>query len=308
MQGYKHAGPVDCNGPFKTERLKGKTAIVTGGASGLGEAYVRALVSAGAYVCIDDPNMEKGSMLEKELHGYTKFIPCDVANWNDQVRLFREAASFSPSGRISYVVANAGIHGPDEVFLYSGDNKEPTEPNLTIIDVNIRGSLFTTKLATHYFMRQNLQKASSEQEDTCLVLIGSGAAFLDCPRTPQYCASKWAMRGIMHSLRRTAFYYGSRVNLISPWYVKTGILSDDAFAHVASVGVKFAEASDAAQCLLRILSDTSINGHSLFVSGRKWASNGYLDLDLEDYVGNALIQEMQEDQMKSAPPSLGLFA
>lgn len=147
----------------------------------------------------------------------TKFIPCDVANWNDQARLFREAASFSPTGRIFYVVANAGIHGPDEVFLYSGDKEEPTEPNLTVIDVNIRGSLFTTKLATHYFMRQNLQKALSEQEDTCLVVVGSGAAFLDCPRTPQYCASKWAMRGIMHSLRRTAFYYGSRVNLISPW-------------------------------------------------------------------------------------------
>lgn len=72
--------------------------------------------------------------------------------------------------------------------------------------------------------------------------------------------------------------------------------------------MKFAEASDAAQCLLRILSDTSINGHSFFVSGRKWASNGYLDLDLEDYAGNALVQEMQDDQMKSAPPSLGLFA
>ena len=71
--------------------------------------------------------------------------------------------------------------------------------------------------------------------------------------------------------------------------------------------MKFAEAGDAAQCLLRILSNTSINGHSFFVSGRKWASSGYMDLDLEDYLGNELIQDMQDDQMKSAPPSLGLF-
>jgi NAD(P)-dependent dehydrogenase (short-subunit alcohol dehydrogenase family) len=148
----------------------------------------------------------------------TKFIRCDVTRWSDQVLLFREAALFSPTGKISYVIANAGIHRQDEVFSYSGDDQEPEEPDLSIIDVNIRGTLYTAKLAAHYFIRQNGTEASQKQEDSSLVLIGSGAAFLDCPRGPQYSASKWAMRGIMHSLRRTAFFYGSRVNIISPWY------------------------------------------------------------------------------------------
>ncbi|KAJ5979951.1 Short-chain dehydrogenase/reductase SDR [Penicillium waksmanii] len=307
MQGYTHSGPVDCNKPFDVGNIKGKTAIVTGGANGIGEAYVRALVAAGARVCIGDLDVERGSKLAQELHG-TKFISCDITQWNDQVHLFREAVTFSQSGNISYVVANAGVFRQDEVFSYSGDNQEPEEPSLALIDVNIKGALYTAKLAAHYFIRQNGQQISPKQEDTCLVLIGSGAAFLDCPRAPQYCASKWAMRGIMHSLRRTASFYGSRVNIISPWYVKTNILSDDVFAHVSKVGVEFAQAEDAGQCLLRILSDVSINGHSLFVSGRKWAPNiGYMDLDLEDYPANALIQEIQEDQMKSAPVSLGLF-
>lgn len=155
-------------------------------------------------------------------HRRTKFIPCDVSRWADQVLLFREAVSFSGTGKISYVVANAGIHRPDNVFgpdTSSGDDdgQEPEEPNVETIDVNIRGTLYTAKLSAHHFIQQNGQSPSLEQEDTCLVLIGSGAAFLDCPRAPQYCASKWAMRGIMHSLRRTAFYYGSRVNVISPW-------------------------------------------------------------------------------------------
>lgn len=78
------------------------------------------------------------------------------------------------------------------------------------------------------------------------------------------------------------------------------------FDHVRNSGVEFAEVEDAGQCLLRILSDRSINGRSLFVSARKWAPRGYLDLDLEGYSG-ALVEEIQEDQMKSAPPSLGLF-
>ncbi|KZF19308.1 short chain dehydrogenase/ reductase [Xylona heveae TC161] len=306
MQSYKHAGPVDCTVDFDPSHLKGKTAIVTGGANGLGEAYVRSLVAIGVKVCFGDLDIEGGMKLEEELQG-TKFIRCDTSNWDDQVQLFKEAASFSQTGKIAYVIANAGIHRPDEVYLYSSNDQEPQKPELSVIDVNICGSLYTTKLALHYFMKQNGQNPSSVQEDTCLILIGSGAAFLDVPRAPQYCASKWAMRGVMHSLRRTAFYYGSRVNVISPWYVKTKILSEEAFAHVSNAGVQFAEAEDAGQCLLRILSDKNINGHSIFVSGRKWASRGYMDLDLEDFSGNALIQEMQEDQMRPAPVSKGLF-
>lgn len=147
----------------------------------------------------------------------TKFFPCDVTKWSDQVYLFRQAVLFSLTGRISHVIANAGIHRLDEVFSYSGDDQEPEEPDLSVIDVNIRGTLYTAKLAAHYFIRQNGTEASQKQEDSSLVLIGSGAAFLDCPRSPQYSASKWAMRGIMHSLRRTAHFYGSRVNIISPW-------------------------------------------------------------------------------------------
>lgn len=90
-------------------------------------------------------------------------------------------------------------------------------------------------------------------------------------------------------------------------YVNTNILSDEAFKHVSSVGVEFAQAEDATQYLLRILSVRSVNGHSFFVSGRKWESSGYMDLDLEDYTSNALIREIQEDQIKSAPVELGLL-
>lgn len=84
-------------------------------------------------------------------------------------------------------------------------------------------------------------------------------------------------------------------------------MSKDAFAHVEKSGVQFAEAEDAGSCLLRILSDQTINGKSLFVSAKKWAPVGYLDLGVDDYPGNELIQEIQVDQIKSAPVSEGLF-
>lgn len=159
----------------------------------------------------------------------------------------------------------------------------------------------------HHFILQNGATPSATQSDTCLILIGSGAAYLDCPRGPQYSASKYAMRGIMHSLRRTAYYYGSRVNMISPWYVRTNILADEDFSAVEKAGVHLATAEDAGECLLRILSDRGINGRSLFVSARKWAERGYLDLDLDEYTGNTLLEEIQADQVRFAPPEKGLF-
>lgn len=64
---------------------------------------------------------------------------------------------------------------------------------------------------------------------------------------------------------------------------------------------------DAGNTLLRILSDHSIHGKSLFLSARKWAPAGYLDLDIDDYPGSDLLQEIQFDQMRSAPVDLGLF-
>lgn len=92
-----------------------------------------------------------------------------------------------------------------------------------------------------------------------------------------------------------------------PRYVRTNILPEEKFKHVANTGIQFATAEDAGQCLLRILSDPSVNGHSFFVTCRKWASRGYIDLDLEDYPGNDLLAEIQDDQIRPAPVSAGLF-
>lgn len=174
------------------------------------------------------------------------------------------------------------------------------------LDVNVTGSLYTTKLALHHFVKQNGTAESPEQEDTCLVLIGSGASHFDGVRSPLYWASKWAMRGVLHCLRRTVYHHGSRINQICPYYIKTNILSDEAFEAVKAKGVVFAELEDAQRCLLHILSDRTMNGKALFISGKKWAPRGYLDLDVDDYK-NDLLKEIQSDQLKGAPAELGLF-
>lgn len=192
------------------------------------------LIRIRAKVVIGDKNAESGERLASELTG-AKFITCDATVWEDQVRLFKEAAQLSSSGKIHYVIANAGMTKEDQTFTFDGKNflptvphtvshttcagkdQEPQKPDLQIVDVNLKGALYTSKLAMHYFVSQNGTEVNKDQEDTCLILISSGAGFLDVPRSLEYSSTKWAVRGIMHALRRTAFYYGSRVNVIAPW-------------------------------------------------------------------------------------------
>ena len=185
---------MDCVIELDTSSLKSRTAVVTGSASDIVEAYTRALLSAACQVTISDLDTAAGERLTSEFPGKVHFVKCNVTNWDDQVKLFAEAADFSPNGKIAYVVANAGIVRNDEVFKYE-EESGPEKPEMSTIDINITGTLYTSKLAMHYSINQNGTVPSDKQEDTCLVLIGSGAGIHDCLRIPQYSATKWAMRG-----------------------------------------------------------------------------------------------------------------
>lgn len=87
------------------------------------------------------------------------------------------------------------------------------KPDLRIIEVNLLGSAYTSKLALHYFRRQPFDEA----RDRCLILKASIAAYADQPGSPQYNASKWGSRGLMRSFRRVLWKEGIRVNLVAPW-------------------------------------------------------------------------------------------
>lgn len=89
----------------------------------------------------------------------------------------------------------------------------PKKPNLSIVQVNLLGTLYTTKLAFHYFRRQ----PADPSYPGCLIMKASLAAYVDIPGSVQYQASKFGVRGTMLSLRRTAWELGIRVNSVAPW-------------------------------------------------------------------------------------------
>lgn len=112
------------------------------------------------------------------------------------------------------MLANAGIATQDSILINDVSQDEPEEPKFPILDVNMNGVFYTTKLAMWYFEKQD--SSGEKKKDRCLVLQSSMAGYLDLV-SPQYSASKFGVRGLMRALRRVGGKNGIRVGLIAPW-------------------------------------------------------------------------------------------
>ena len=103
---------------YDTARIKGKTILITGGASGFGAGYGARWAASGANVVLGDIN-PAGEEVAAQIRRDTQnenvhFIQLDVTSWQSQVNFFRESVRLSPHGGIDTVVANAGINNSEE--------------------------------------------------------------------------------------------------------------------------------------------------------------------------------------------------
>jgi len=124
--------------------LHSKTAIITGGAGGIGAETVRLFHEHGANVVIADLPFARASaeLLVASLSSRVVFIPTDISDWKSMLSLFAQAKK--KFGTIEIVVANAGLmetrHFYDFELDESGDLKESIESS-TVIDVNLKGTM-----------------------------------------------------------------------------------------------------------------------------------------------------------------------
>jgi 2-keto-3-deoxy-L-fuconate dehydrogenase len=182
------------NTPF---RLDGRAAIVTGGASGIGEATCRTLAAAGAAVTVADLDRDRAETLARELPGGAALI-LDITD-EAAVR-----AAFSPLERLDILVNNAGIG-------LVGDVEETVLADFQkLFRVNVEGTYLVTRAALP------LLKASRGS----IVNIGSVAGLVGVKRRFAYCATKGA---IVAMTRQLAVDYAKevRVNCICPGTVDT---------------------------------------------------------------------------------------
>ena len=182
------------NTPFQ---LRGKVALVTGGASGIGEATCRVLAAAGASVCIADLNAEAAAKLATELPG-ARGIGCDITSPDSL------AAAFGSLERLDILVNNAGIG------LVGSIEETGLEDFQRLFRVNVEGCYLATKAALPLLLAS---KGS-------IVNIGSVAGLVGIKRRFAYCATKGA---VVAMTRQLAVEYPTqiRVNCICPGTVET---------------------------------------------------------------------------------------
>jgi NAD(P)-dependent dehydrogenase (short-subunit alcohol dehydrogenase family) len=193
--------------------LKGIGAFVAGGASGLGEATARELVSRGARVTIADLNEERGGALAEELGG--SFAQADVTD-EDQVRAAVEA-----SGEIRLAVNCAGIGWAERTV--KKDGPAALQPFETVVRVNLIGSFNVLRLAAAA-MAEN-EPAGDDGERGAVVMTASIAAFDGQIGQTAYSASKGGVVGLTLPAARDLAGRGIRVCTIAPGLFDTPLLA-----------------------------------------------------------------------------------
>lgn len=267
---YTYQGPIDHTVIPDVANLKGKSVIITGGANGIGEICVRNFCEAGAFVTFADVN-DRGKNIEQELNTNSKrcvFVKCDITDWDQQMAMFETAKAQSPAKSVDIVIANAGISRSSGDSLWNLDNPsgEPTKPDLNIIEVNLRGSLYTWKIAAHYFRKQ----VEDEDRDRCFIITGSMVAYIDSPGNWEYTATKYGLLGFMRTARRSTWEQGIRINYVAPCWIKSAIRTAEYQEWLLARGVEFGEQEDVAKCMMRVACDKSINGESQASTGGRF--------------------------------------
>lgn len=187
--------------------FKEKVAVVTGGASGIGLATTKKLLSEGANVVILDLKMDEEII--NSLGENVLYLKCDVSNEENVKNCIEEI--IKKFNHIDYLVANAGIGGsaskPHEVSMDEWNK---------VISVNQTGIFLLNKYVINEMLKSG--KGAVVNTSSMYGLVGSTTSFA-------YSASKGAINQMTRSLALTYARENIRVNAIAPGYVDTPILS-----------------------------------------------------------------------------------
>ena len=244
--------------------IAGKSALVAGGASGLGEATARGLAEAGAAVTIADLNAEKGEALAAEL-GAT-FVPADVTDEAAVAGAVESAASRDGGLRIS--VCCAGIGWAERVAHKGGAHNLEFFSN--VVKVNLIGTFNVLRLAAAA-MSEN--EADEEGERGACVNTASIAAYDGQIGQVAYAASKGGIVGMTLPAARDMAKRGVRVNTIAPGLFDTPLLAalpEDARTALGE-GIPFpsrlGRPEEYARLVTQIVANPMLNGETIRLDG-----------------------------------------
>ena len=243
-----------------SDRLRGKVAIVTGAARGMGAATCRRFVEQGARVLVTDVVEEEGELLAKELGAAAAFARLDVAREADWTRVVEDATA--RFGKVDVLVNNAGILRAVPI------------PNMTeeiyreVIDVNQIGVFLGMKAVVGAMVAAG---------GGSIVNISSIDGHQGTPTLVAYVAAKYAVRGMTRVAALELARAGIRVNTVCPGATRTrmmdcpdmaGIDIEGLSARLAPLG-RIGEAHEIADAALFLASEESsyITGTDIVVDG-----------------------------------------
>ncbi|MBX3011166.1 MAG: SDR family oxidoreductase [Caldilineaceae bacterium] len=182
-----------------THPLTDKVILITGASSGIGAATARALAPLGCKLILAARSTTKLSALAAELAPNALAVPTDVTVGPEVVQLVEKGIAHF--GRIDVLFANAGIYIPGQVA--EGDPEEWAQ----LMNVNVDGVF----RCVHAVLPHMLAQKSGD-----ILVTSSISGFIDIHWEPIYSASKHAIQGFVHTLRRQVAAEGIRVGAIAP--------------------------------------------------------------------------------------------
>ena len=193
-----------------------RTAVVTGGAAGIGLAVARRLASSGASVALWDRDAAALAQAQATLGGATIIHAFDVA---DAVAVARAASATAHSlGRIDVLVCSAGITGPNATTW-----EYPVDAWRQVIDVNLNGLFYCNRAIVPFMLKNDYGR---------IVNIASVAGKEGNPNAPAYSTSKAGVIGLTKSLGKELAKTGIRVNCVTPAAVRTAIFDQMTQQHI----------------------------------------------------------------------------
>lgn len=191
--------------------LKGKTALITGGAGGIGYHTANAFLEEGASVILTDVREDALQDAKRKLEAAGRGPGAVSVHVNDVTDFGQVEDLFRKTGPVDILINNAGIG-------FSSEFRNTSMEDLKrLVDINIWGTL--------HFVKAYLP-SMIERQSGHIVNISSGQAFFPVPTWGVYAATKYFVAGFSEALRYEAARFGVKVTTVFPYVVRTGFYSD----------------------------------------------------------------------------------
>ena len=249
--------------------INGASAIVTGGASGIGAAVARQLAAKGAKVVVADLNADKGQATADEVGGV--FAPVDVTKTDQITAAVEAAAEIAP---LRAVVNSAGIGWAQRTIGRDGQIESAHDLGAftKVIQINLIGTFDMVRQAATVMSRN---EPDEDGQRGAIVNLASVAAFDGQIGQASYSASKGGVVGLTLPVARDLAASGIRINTVAPGLIDTPIYGEgeaaEAFKAKLGESVLFpkrlGDPAELASMVVECLTNSYMNGETVRVDG-----------------------------------------